>query len=71
MHCVAFISRDTGLPRCASNQLLCDGTCISGSQICDGQFDCSDYSDEENCGMAYENERDIFQQLANIDIAVG
>ncbi|VDI01742.1 Hypothetical predicted protein [Mytilus galloprovincialis] len=35
---------------CAANEFECaDGTCIQSVYQCDDSFECSDFSDEENC----------------------
>lgn len=39
-------------PTCARTEFTCnDGTCIPAEYECDDQVDCSDNSDEANCGM--------------------
>ena len=37
-------------PTCGSNEATCaNGQCISRSKVCDGNFDCTDGSDERSC----------------------
>lgn len=37
---------------CPENQFRCsDGSCINYKLRCNGEFDCRDGSDENNCGM--------------------
>ena len=37
-------------PTCGSNEATCsNGQCISCSKVCDGNFDCTDGSDEQSC----------------------
>ncbi len=39
------------LGECESLNVRCtSGECILPSQICDGHFDCADYTDEIKCG---------------------
>ena len=42
-------------PPCDSSQFQCkgDGMCIPSSAVCDGHFDCADYSDENMCDGKY------------------
>ena len=35
--------------RCRQDQHECGETCIFGNQICDGNYDCPDRSDETMC----------------------
>ena len=44
LDCVYAACRDDQF-RCANT-----GRCISGSWVCDGDNDCGDMSDEQNCG---------------------
>jgi len=38
---------------CNSDEFQCpDGWCISNDWLCDGDNDCGDNTDEENCGKA-------------------
>ena len=39
---------------CNPDQFKCagDGACIDKSWVCDQEFDCTDGSDEQSCGMA-------------------
>ena len=34
---------------CMYQHKCSDGRCVSPLMVCDGQFDCSDFSDEEGC----------------------
>lgn len=36
--------------RCPNNTFNCGNMCISRKKECDGKFDCSNGSDEKNCG---------------------
>lgn len=47
---------------CKKSSFLCklDGICINVILICDGNFDCSDGSDETNCRI--ENKFDCFNR---------
>ena len=38
---------------CTSDEHECDGGCLSSEKICDGQNDCMDMSDEQNCDSEY------------------
>jgi len=42
---------------CGYNQFQCQTgrNCISQCKVCDGDFDCSDGSDEANCSMYHTN----------------
>lgn len=36
---------------CRENEFQChDGTCVNKDNVCDGQADCTEAEDEQNCG---------------------
>ena len=49
--CVYFYS--LGYSPCIDGTFHCkiSNSCINATLVCDGDFDCSDHSDEEQCGI--------------------
>ena len=52
VHHYNFISLTEDVLTCKDDEFTCfDGRCISGQFHCDGDKECSDGSDELDCGM--------------------
>ena len=42
---------------CSDEEYTCgDGTCVSGLWLCDGDVDCTDGSDEDNCSECIQRQ---------------
>ena len=58
--------------RCESNEMMCNNrVCVPSDYRCDGDFDCSDRSDEERCGTQFRcilfiNTQSMLQGLSKI-----
>ncbi|CAG5123327.1 unnamed protein product, partial [Candidula unifasciata] len=51
------IEYDLGVHTCASNEFSCGDThCIQAEYVCDGQVDCNNGRDEQNCPTTIESE---------------
>ena len=54
-------SMDPEIGMCSEDQVQCNGTsqkCISVTWLCDGDNDCGDYEDEQNCTGRFEIHED-------------
>lgn len=60
----ALMNQTKNMP-CLSNEFKCnDGLCLHLTKLCDGQKDCSEGSDEANCG------KDHLQLMCRLSINI-
>ena len=51
-----FVDIFTAYPPCSTEEFTCNNSnCINKNWVCDGDNDCHDFSDEQNCNETSKN----------------